>query len=375
MPNPHNEVISAMLEVLEPMKGEIRLIGRVNDPVIGNASARELFFFIPDLHLLSSARQQRFGKYGFNYSGKGVLTKLLSNLAKLRKTWEDNDGNKLVTVQLGDFFDMWREFPTSVKPEEVPDDAHGDLRDILYRNIDRGGPCLKATMILGNHDTRNGVPLNEINFKFKTFNRTGDEKPFLFVTHGDAFDILEKTVPAPIKEFAVYFAGASTPTNKYYVGNWGKYAGKINKPMGQMDEAIMKPEHQLDPTGGSPKVIAGATLPSFLCREIAAPEEADHKLFGDLYTAIEEAGKEGLAGQHAKIVAVGHTHKASMILCRPRDGSRPMVLMDVGAWIEKCRYRLAENGEVVTELSAQLGAIHGNDARIYQIRLPEGKEG
>jgi hypothetical protein len=49
-----------------------------------------------------------------------------------------------------------------------------------------------------------------------------------------------------------------------------------------------------------------------------------------------------------------------------------MLLMDVGAWIENCTYPLAENGIVVTELSAQLGVIHGNDVRIYQIRLPQG---
>jgi hypothetical protein len=45
------------------------------------------------------------------------------------------------------------------------------------------------------------------------------------------------------------------------------------------------------------------------------------------------------------------------------------VLMDIGAWIERCTYPLAEGG-VVSEPSAQLGVIHGNDARIYQIRIP-----
>ncbi len=71
-----------------------------------------------------------------------------------------------------------------------------------------------------------------------------------------------------------------------------------------------------------------------------------------------------------KVVTMGHTHKASLILCRP-SGDRPMLLMDVGAWIENCTYPLAENGAVVTEPSAQLGVIHGNDALIYQIRLTQ----
>lgn len=43
-------------------------------------------------------------------------------------------------------------------------------------------------------------------------------------------------------------------------------------------------------------------------------------------------------------------------------------LMDNGAWIEHCTYRLAE-GDEVTEPSAQFGVIHGNDIRVYQIRV------
>jgi hypothetical protein len=37
-------------------------------------------------------------------------------------------------------------------------------------------------------------------------------------------------------------------------------------------------------------------------------------------------------------------------------------------WIEQYTYRLAEGGQV-TEPSAQLGVMHGNDVRIYQIRI------
>ena len=42
--------------------------------------------------------------------------------------------------------------------------------------------------------------------------------------------------------------------------------------------------------------------------------------------------------------------------------------MDVGAWIEQCTYPL-DAGETVTEPSAQLGVIHGNDVRLYQMRV------
>jgi len=368
--NSHDEVVSTMLEVLNPINGEIRLLGRVDDPFIGNSSEKEVFFLIPDLHLLSSTRQQRFGKYGFNYSESGLLVKLLQRMAILRNSWELSDNHKLVTIQLGDFFDMWREFPGIAKPGGIPDDAHGELRDILYRGIDRGKPCLKATVVLGNHDTRNGVPLQEIPFRLKAFNRTQDDKPFLFTTHGDAFDILETTVPEPIKEFGVDFIGSLTPINKYPIGYWGKYAGKINKPLKDLELAITEPEHNLGMGKGAPLVIPGESLPSTLCQVVTAPDEAQHKLFKKIYQSIDTAAENNLPGQYVKIVAIGHTHQASMVLYKPDDG-RPMLLTDVGAWIENCIYPLAEGNKIITEPNAQLGVIHGNDARIYQIRVPD----
>ncbi len=52
----HDEIIAALQDVLEPLGGEIRLIGRVNDKAIGNASKKEVFLMVPDLHIISSGR-------------------------------------------------------------------------------------------------------------------------------------------------------------------------------------------------------------------------------------------------------------------------------------------------------------------------------
>ena len=371
--NKHDEIISTLLEVIAP-DGEIRLLGRINDPIIGNPSEREVFFFIPDLHLLSPERQEFFGKYSFNYSEEGLLHELLKKMALLRESLDQQGDHKLVTIQLGDFFDMWREFPGLNRSRNIPYEVHEGLRDVLYRGIDIGESCLRATMILGNHDTDNGDILSEVQFRFKAFNRTRNNKPFLFVTHGDAFDILETTMPEFIKEFGVNFIGKSTQVNEYQVGNWGKLAAKINKPIQDLETAITEPEHLLETIKGAPKVAPGEDLPDIFCETIATPEEASNKLFKKLYDSVDYATEEELPGQHVKVVATGHTHKASMIFCKPQDGSRPLILMDAGAWIEKCKYQLEENAdtteEPTPELSAQLGVIHGNDARIYQIRFP-----
>jgi hypothetical protein len=158
--------------------------------------------------------------------------------------------------------------------------------------------------------------------------------------------------------------------NKYPIGYWGKYAGKINKPLKDLEQAITEPEHDLGMVKGALQVVPGQTLPSIFCQVVMSPDESQHKFFKKIYQSIDIAEENNLPGQYVKIVAIGHTHEASMVLCKP-DYGRPMLLMDIGAWIEKCTYPLAESGEHITEPSAQLAVIHGNDARIYQIRVSD----
>lgn len=363
---PHDEIVTALLDVPD-LSIEVRLLGRVADPIIGNPSDTELFLFIPDLHVLTPERQKRFGNYAFNHAEKQGLARLLQRLAQVRAEWDEDGQHKLVTIQLGDFFDLWREFPGAADPGSIADEAHGDLRDVLYRGVERRLPCLKATMLLGNHDTKRGTPLAEIPFRLKAFNRSDSGEPFLFTTHGDAFDVLEILAPDAIEEFIVQFAGSLTPVNKYPVANWGAAAAKINKPMKDLNDCIMQPRHDLDATRGAVRVQPGDALPAIFARTVTAPEEANHAHFERYYQSISAAAARGLDGSSVRVVAVGHSHAAAMILCRP-PADRPLFMMDVGAWIEQCTYPLDEGG-AVTEPSAQLGVIHGNDVRLYQIRV------
>lgn len=362
----HDDIVAALLDVPD-LSLEVRLLGRIADPVIGNSSDHEVFLFVPDLHVLTPERQKRFANYAFNHAGTRVLARLLQRLATLRADWDDNGEHKLVTVQLGDFFDLWREFPHGADPGSVPDDAHGDLRDVLYRGVDRHLPCLKATMLLGNHDTKRGTPLPEIPFRLKAFNRTEHGNPFLFTTHGDAFDLLEILVPDAIEEFIVQFVGSLTPVNKYPVADWGAAAAKTNKPIKDLEDCIMQPRHDLATASGAVRVQPGDALPARFARIVTAPEDANHGQFEKYHQSITAATARGLDAGSVRVVVVGHSHAAAMILCQPPAG-RPLLMMDVGAWIEQCTYPLDEGG-TVTEPSAQLGVIHGNDARLYQIRV------
>jgi hypothetical protein len=369
---PHDEVLSALLDT-PGLRLEIRLLGRVADPLIGNASDREVFLFVPDLHVVTAERARAYGQYGFNHAEQRVLARVLQRLARLREDWRQAGTHQLLTTQVGDFFDLWRQFVAEADPNTIADDAHGDLRDVLYRGVDRGLPCLEATILLGNHDTKRGVALAEIPFQLKAFNPTAPEgNPFLFTTHGDAFDLLERLVPDAIEEFLVHFAGPRTPVNKYPIADWGKAAADINKPLDQLNDCIVKPRHDLSAMTGAVRVVPGQALPARSAHVITSPSQTDHGRFDKYYESLSKAAERGFYGGSVRVVVVGHSHEATLILCEPPGGGRPLVMMDTGAWIEQCTYPLAEGGTARPEPSAQIGVIHGNDVRLYQMRVLPG---
>jgi hypothetical protein len=362
----HDDIAATILRAAARPGAELRLLGRLNDPLVGNGdNARDVFLFVPDLHLVSRAARARYA-YGFNHESSSLLARVLTELAALADAWDDAGRHKLVTMQLGDFFDLWRELGPLGSLDAIGDDEHGALRDVLYRGVYRGRPCLKATMLLGNHDTQSGVPLPEVPFQLKAFNRSAAERPFLFATHGDAFDVLENVVPDPVEEFIVYFLGTLHAANKYPLTSWGAAAAWVNRPPAELVQAITRPEHALA-TAGAVSVTPGAALPDRLC-ELVAPDHGDHR-FAAFYEAIGRAAGQYPSASAVRVAVCGHTHHAGLLLCEP-PGGRPLVLLDAGAWIERCTYA-TDAGDRVTEPSAQLGVIHGNDVRLYQLHCPE----
>jgi hypothetical protein len=177
--------------------------------------------------------------------------------------------------------------------------------------------------------------------------------------------VLENVVPDPIQEFVVYFLGTLHPASKYPVGTWGGAAAWVNRPPSELLQAVTLPEHTLD-TEGAVTTHPGASLPDRLC-EIVEPDHDEH-YFSDFYRAIGQASATYPSASALRVVVCGHTHHAALLLCEP-PGGRPLVLLDAGAWIERCTYT-TDDGARVTEPSAQLGVIHGNDVRLYQISYP-----
>lgn len=376
MATPHEDIVACLLTALEPLNGEVRLLGRVCDPLINNGSDREAYLFIPDLHLLTPDRQADYD-YGFNYSETDpgfkageLLARLLSGLCGLKSDWAARGDRELITIQLGDFFDLWREFPGDMDQSQIGS-SHGAILDLLYRAPYVGGDrCLDAVMLLGNHDTRKGEFLRGIQFSLNYFNGAANGQPFLFANHGDAFDLVER-LPEGLKEFAVNYLSGLKGGGDYNVGEWSDAAQQYNQTR-DFTQAIAGSEHDLSGSNLAVRRMPDGVLPDHFCEELESVDDAPQHFFGKYYGAIDEAVEKQLIGQHVRVVVMGHTHMAKMLLYRPAGG-RPMLLMDVGAWIEKCWYPFEENGatqNVPPEPGAQLGVIHGDDARIYQIHLP-----
>ena len=200
----HDELLTAWYRVLEPLGGEVRLLGRLDDPLVGNGDSDDVHLFVPDLHLLSPARAADYGPYNFNYRESRLLAKLLGETADLRVSWSGQ--RALFTYQLGDFIDVWREFPDGHAVQLASPETHKELRDLLYLGSFGPNPdrCLGATLLLGNHDTRRGRHLSECKFQLVAHNRSPDGRPFLRVLHGDVFDWVER-LPEELRNIGVWF--------------------------------------------------------------------------------------------------------------------------------------------------------------------------
>ena len=103
------------------------------------------------------------------------------------------------------------------------------------------------------------------------------------------------------------------------------------------------------------------------------PEAIIHGTFEKHYRAVTHPGVQPIRAG-LRLIVQGHTHQALLALAQPAGG-QPLAMMDVGGWIEMCQYPLLEGGMVAPEPNAQLGVIHGDDARIYQIRLAGAASG
>ncbi|HEY2913633.1 MAG TPA: metallophosphoesterase [Candidatus Angelobacter sp.] len=318
----------------------------LSDPRLGLPDQKDLRIFIPDLHLISEARRSA-GHFRFATNNEDLLVRVLGALKMLKSSASDDEN--ISVIHLGDILDLWREVPHIDPSAEIPARIAND--HIALMNALRD-PELDVTIFFGNHDF-------EL-YHWASYDRDvrhvyiPENKPRILVLHGDVFDWLER-LPDFVQDIVVYlFAPSVTPT-LYALGKM-REATKKTTPNPDYVDYIKCPSPA--PVGQLQKTNGGAIPNQFNVQHAGQPG-AQTALFDAAIKAITKSNTEN--NLKINTVVIGHTHHARIVT--QDDGQNLFTLIDCGAWIENC---VDDAGNV--QPNAQIGALCGNEARIYQLR-------
>ena len=218
------EVHRLVLEKLLALRGEcvqeVRLVSRLyNDELLGGDATNDVFFFVPDLHLVTAAGDASF-RYGFLRSDERVRVRrdvMLDHLCEaMLDVWNALPSRQVVrTVQLGDFLDLWREAELGQSGAAVATRILADHPVVQRRLVRRtGNDTLAADVLLGNHDPRAGDSPS-LSFARRSIAYDVGGAFTLLATHGDRFDDLENLAPDDLQEQMVEWFGPLATAGTY----------------------------------------------------------------------------------------------------------------------------------------------------------------
>jgi UDP-2,3-diacylglucosamine pyrophosphatase LpxH len=347
----HQTFLRSLLR--EPRVARVRLVARLADAVIANPDSSTLYVFIPDLHLISDDKLER---YSYHFNEWYLFYRMLWRVQEARTTLT-HEGNPLEVIQLGDLYDLWRE--EALVPDTIIAD-HTNLVGMLYRH--QAG--LLARILVGNHDAD---MIGADRFFLRLFLPTETAGAFCLALHGDWFDPLE-ALPDWLQRFAVSVAGPLPQPRAYPIG---ELKDILRREAAASDDfrnrirlaepaelgglrSIGQPQASLPRIWNVQRTSQHDTMHPFLARA----REVVHRFRGE--------ANHSPAWPTVRLVTIGHSHHARISVDDTADPNHPVVLMDCGAWIE--RYR-DSRGRVFP--NCQVGVVAGNDIRIYQLDRPE----
>jgi UDP-2,3-diacylglucosamine pyrophosphatase LpxH len=311
----------------------------------------ELHVFLPDIHLITKERQDSIGFYT-NYP------ELLRDLVLSLKDFKTGAAGPQTTVhQVGDLLDLWRQTPQLDPRQDVAAGIANDRQDIMGALLDYG---LQTQFLLGNHD------FNLCNFpNFTAWRRSrylldSTGAPSAIALHGDVFDWEQdalNTLPGGAKDLLVYLFAPVWPLETRKLGELIRLNNQLRSAM-EPKQYIRTPE----PAALGRTVPASANIPA----RFNVQTEQDHLTDGMEYAAAardlcQRSNREN--GTRLKMAVIGHTHHARIAVMDngPEDF---FMLVDCGAWVET--YSTPESAQALP--NAQIAAIGGNQARIYQVQ-------
>jgi len=351
---------------------DVYLLARLKDQRLGYNHPEDMGIFFPDLHLIGNDREKEFN---YKTNEQELLKKVLEKVKEFKS--DPNINTKRISVyQLGDFLDLWRQTPFYLqiakfakKAEEGVQKIQDDKKSII--NLFKNAP-IKTNFLLGNHDFdlhdfpefSDSVLKYYLPFDLDNFNDLDDlfKKVTIVVLHGDIFSLLEKNVPDLLQQLAVFLLG---PGKKPSVKALGELRKEMIKPFKNRKftnfiqqrtppvlDTLIKIEDNNLPIGDENFNVkkAGETTNDKNLRFL----EDSKKFFAEANTNF---------GLSLKTAIVGHTHHPRIAIDERND--QFFAVVDCGAWITKIK-AIKDGKEDVFD-SAQIGVLHNNDVRIYQL--------
>jgi len=304
--------------------------------------------FIPDCHVLTPADSALFPKSAFRQA-EG-LEAFLKRLHELQQA----AGDGAVQVwHVGDIFDIWRASPAG-DPAAAIDGicgAYPTLFNLLTFSSPGG---LEAEILAGNHDYH---LFDTPGWEKARFRIVGDATAGqMMVLHGDVFDWLER-LPDAVQEFAVRRLGQG-------------YAGQEHHLFKETQDEAVQAVNAALPVGDVPVTTGAAALGAAAGMAVGAAgarNVLDGVASGTKFYRHARKLAELLNTEHGcniRLMVIGHTHFARIARGTLDDGG-PFVLMDCGAWLDRCI--LPGEAEDAPVLCAQFGVRIGNEVRLYQV--------
>lgn len=328
----------------------VRLVAALRDDRLGFPNAKDMRVFVPDLHLISEKRRKQ-GKFKYATNHTDLLTNMALAFLGLKRSL-DPATETLVVYQLGDFLDLWREAATGGDRLGVASRIKDDHEDLVEALLD---PDLKARFLLGNHDfDLYRWPAYRAWERRYYLPDATTTSPSVIVLHGDIFDWVEK-LPDDLQRVFVYLFAPHLSPNDYALGDMQKL---IERSHGKRLYTSYIQAQKPSDVGSLGATAAVPDRWNVQDEGTASPENLKF-----LEAAADTCAKaNNLYDLKLRVAVIGHTHHARIAI-RETPAGELFTLIDCGTWIENC---VSSDGAAPMP-NAQVAALSGNEARIYQL--------
>lgn len=367
----HGQLLDRLLTAF---RGQVFLVGRYANDDLQLPNDGVLRVFLPDFHWMSRDRAAQYTG-GYRFNGNILLSNKKPLLLALLEILGESQGASLEVFQLGDGYDLWREITDENERIEavfLRIQTDPSISGLVSR-ID----ALGTRVVRGNHDNwlvnlppsypQAGYPKEQV--------AAGGR---IHLGHGHIYDTVEMILPDEIKALAV----RSAPKVKAGSMEIGLIARKdfadllsFVKMRARMGDSSLFPYPEIKPVGAM-LITEAADLAAidkdyltYLDVSIFSKQPGTRNDF-DHVSLLEFADQIYLAEQNHpqdhSVHAIGHTHRARLLVDRLPSGA-PHVVLDCGGMIENCKVLTKPKAVPFCVPSAQFAAQFGNELRIYQL--------